>query len=48
MEIGEGLVKLDNPTTEVSIYIRGEEEYYKAKIKSVSQDKLGRVYIKVE
>jgi hypothetical protein len=48
MEIKEGQVKLDKPTKEINIYIREEEEYYKAKIVSVTQDKLGRVYIKVE
>jgi hypothetical protein len=48
MEISEGRVKLDKPTTEINIYVRGEEEYYKAKIVSATQDKLGRVYIKVE
>jgi hypothetical protein len=48
MEINEGQVKLDKPTTEINIYVKGEEEYYKARIVSVKQDSLGRVYIKVE
>jgi len=48
MEIGEGYIKLDHPTVEINIYVRGEEEYYRATIKKVKQDKLGRVYINVE
>jgi len=48
IEIGEGQIKLDEPVKEINIYVKGEEGYYKAIIKKVTIDKLGRIYIRVE
>lgn len=52
VEIKEGIVKIDNPTTEIHIWVEKAKECKggfkeKARILKVNQDSLNRVYITV-
>ena len=48
MEIKDGMVKLDTPTTEIHVYVMTKYGYFSGVIKKVTQDKLNRVYIRAE
>ena len=47
MQIEAEMVKLDEPTTEIHIWIKTKKATRKATICKAKQDRLGRVYITV-
>ena len=48
MEIKQGLVKLDEPTKEIHVYLKTILSTFSAVVAKCSQDSLGRVYITIK